>query len=88
MKRERGGAAPLGAAAVKSQHPHTRPQRVKKSPAPRCHAASREIRRQFYEAYSWFVAAFRTAAEKLKRGDPQPGFPVGCFPPGMPFVRA
>jgi len=33
-----------------------------------------------------FVAAYRTAAEKLQRGDPNPGFPLGCFPPALPFV--
>jgi hypothetical protein len=30
--------------------------------------------------------SYRTAAEKLKRGDPSPGFPLGCFPPALPFV--
>jgi hypothetical protein len=33
-----------------------------------------------------FVAAYRTAAEKLQRGDPNPVFPLGCFPPALPFV--
>jgi hypothetical protein len=36
--------------------------------------------------YAWFVAAFRSAAEKLKQGDREARFPVGSFPPGLPFV--
>jgi hypothetical protein len=59
---------------------------LKKSPAPRLHAASKAMREIFYEGFAWFVAAYRTAADKLKRGDPNPGFPLGCFPPALPFV--
>jgi len=33
-----------------------------------------------------FVAAYRTAAEKLQKGDPGPRFPLGSFPPALPFV--
>ena len=36
--------------------------------------------------YSWFVATFRTAAEKLKAGDRNAPFPAGSFPPALPFV--
>jgi hypothetical protein len=46
------------------------------------------MRRQFWEAYAWFVAAYRDAAEKLRAGDLDPPFPPGCFPPAMPFVGA
>src|SRR4051794_31203815 len=49
--------------------PARRPRRSKKSPAPFVHAASHEIRRELYEAYRWFVAAYRTAADKLRTGD-------------------
>jgi hypothetical protein len=44
------------------------------------------MRQVFYEGFALFVAAYRTAAEKLQRGDPNPGFPLGCFPPALPFV--
>jgi hypothetical protein len=27
------------------------------------------MRHYFYEGFSWFVAAYRTAAEKLQKGD-------------------
>jgi hypothetical protein len=59
---------------------------VKKSPAPLLHAASKLIREVFYEGFALLVAAYRTAADKLKRGDPNPGFPLRCFPPALPFV--
>jgi hypothetical protein len=38
--------------------------------------------------YSSFAAEFREAAEKLKTGNLPAKFPVGSFPPGLPFVRA
>jgi hypothetical protein len=59
---------------------------VKKSPAPLLHAASQEIRQIFHEGFALFVAAYRVATEKLLRGDPNPGFPRGCFPPALPFL--
>ena len=84
--RKRTGARPMGAARILAQHPWTRPERVKKSPAPLLHAASKAVRQIFYEGFALFVAAYRAAAGKLKRGDPNPGFPLGCFPPALPFV--
>ena len=85
-KRKRTGAEPFGAVKILAQAPSTRPERVKKSPAPLLHAASKAVRQIFYEGFALFVAAYRTAAEKLQRGDPNPGFPLGCFPPALPFV--
>jgi hypothetical protein len=49
---------------------------------------AKEVRETFWVAYSTFVAAFREAAEKLKIGDLSVRFPIGSFPPGLPFVRA
>jgi hypothetical protein len=57
-----------------------------KSPAPSVHAASKAARLALYEAYAWFVAAYRTAAEKLRGGDRTVCFPAGSFPPALPFV--
>jgi hypothetical protein len=42
--------------------------------------------RELREAYSWFYAAFQEAAERWKSGDRNACFPVGSFPPGLPFV--
>jgi hypothetical protein len=45
------------------------------------------LRRLFFrEAYAWFVAAYREAAEKLRKGNLGARFPVGSFPPALPFV--
>jgi REP element-mobilizing transposase RayT len=85
-KRKQSGIQPLGRKAILAQHPHHCPEEVKKSPAPRIHAASQAVRRCFYEAYSWFVAAFRDAAAKLRAGDRMASFPAGSFPPALPFV--
>ena len=49
-------------------------------------AASKSMGRTLYEAYAWFVAAFRAAAEKLRTGDRDAPFPRGSFPLALPFV--
>ena len=86
-ERKRTGDQPLGATAILRQSPHTWPNKTKKSPSPGFHAATRAARRELWEAYARFVAAFREASEKLRHGDRTARFPVGSFPPGLPFVR-
>ena len=85
-RREAAGIRPLGIAAVLAQDPLHRPARIKKSPAPLVHAATKAMRQLFWEGYALFVAAYRSAAERLKAGDAAPPFPAGCFPPALPFV--
>jgi hypothetical protein len=85
-RRANNGSQPLGVAAILGRHPHHRPARLKKSPAPLFHALREAVRRELYEGYAWFVAAFRDAAEKLRAGDRNASFPAGCFPPALPFV--
>jgi hypothetical protein len=87
-QRERSGSQVLGVAAIRRQQPHGRPRRSKKSPAPLFHAASKAIRRELYEGYAWFVAAYREAAKKLRDGSRTVSFPFGSFPPPLPFVAA
>jgi len=87
-QRAASGAEVLGAAGVRAQTALDRPVRPKKSPAPLFHAFSRRVRRELYEAYHQFLGAFRDAAEKWKAGDRNARFPLGSFPPGLPFVRA
>ena len=85
-RRKRTGAKPLGVAAVLAQNPLQRPRKTKKSPAPAFHAASKAVRFVLRDAYTWFVAAYRVAAEKLRAGIRDVVFPRGSFPPPMPFV--
>ena len=74
-----------------AQNPLRRPKKTKKSPAcqlaaPAFHVASKAVRRELWNAYSLFVAAYRDAAEKLRTGIRNVAFPVGSFPPALPFV--
>jgi REP element-mobilizing transposase RayT len=86
--RQESGIEPLGADGVRAQNPETRPRKLSKSPAPFVHAATKAARKAIWEAYAWFVSAFRGAAEKLRAGDRNVAFPIGSFPPRLPFVKA
>ena len=63
-------------------------EKIKKSPAPRFHAATQARRVELYQGFSSFLEAYRRTAEKLKAGEPAPPFPRGSFPPALPFVSA
>ncbi len=82
------GRAPLGVEAIRRQHPHSRPARTKKSPAPAVHAASKAVRKQMKEAYRLFAEAYCEAAARLRAGELGVEFPAGCFPPAGPFIPA
>lgn len=84
--REESMIKPMGPEEVRAQNPESRPRKIKKSPAPFCHALRKSVRKALREAYGMFVAAFREAAEKLRGGDLAARFPPGSFPPGLPFV--
>jgi hypothetical protein len=85
-ERQRTGRTVLGVEAILAQDPQYRPATLDRSPAPLFLTASYSMWRLLYEAYAWFVAAFRAAAEKLRAGDRAAPFPRGSFPPGLPFV--
>ena len=76
----------LGVKAILSRDPLYRPPTLARSPAPRVHAATKTARRAFYEIYAAFISAFREASERLRRGDRDAPFPLGSFPPALPFV--
>ena len=86
--REESLIPPLGADGVRAQNPETRPRKIKKSPAPFFHALRKKVRKALWDAYCGFFAAFREAAERWRAGDRSAVFPVGSFPPGLPFVTA
>jgi REP-associated tyrosine transposase len=81
------GKVPRGPEVIRRQNPLDQAARPKKSPAPFCHAISKEARRQLREAYRLFVEAYRQASAQLRAGDRNARFPEGCFPPALPFVR-
>ncbi len=88
VRRRASGKGILGVKKIRAQNPHGKPFDSKKSPAPAFHAASKAAYRALRAAYSWFVASFYEAAEKLKNHGNNEGFPEGSFPPGLPFVSA
>ena len=69
-----------------SQNPHAAPKNFKRSPAPRFHTATREEYMELLEARRNRLMAYRDAAERLKRGEPDVVFPPDCYPPGLPYV--
>ena len=50
------------------------------------HAASKKIRRELYEGYKHFFAAFQDAAARLRAEEADVLFPPGSFPPAAPWV--
>ena len=58
------------------QSPHHRPRRLKQGHAPLCHAATREGRALFKDAYRTFLNAFQVASEKLREQLPLLGYPT------------
>lgn len=86
LVRSLKGLPVLGVEAILAKDPLHRPASLARSPAPLVHAATKAVRKAFYDAYAWFVAAFREAAERLRLGDRNAPFPSGSFPPALPFV--
>ena len=84
--RKARGVRPPTLTRLLTMKPHDRPKEPKRTPAPWIHAASREVRRVYRERYRRFLEAFLAARERLRSGDPEPGFPEGSFPPRLPFV--
>ena len=75
------GKPVLGVLAVRAQHPHTRPEHLKRSPRPLGHASTRQALKELRGQYRTFVAAFREAAARWRRGDFLVRFPRFSFPP-------
>jgi hypothetical protein len=83
--RQIAGEGVAGRETVLKKNPHET-TRLAKSPPPFVHAFCREMRRRFRQAYSEYLAAFRSAAALLRDGL-RAAFPEGSFPPALPFVR-
>jgi hypothetical protein len=86
LVRSLNGLPVLGVESILAMDPQHRPAHLDCSPAPLVHAATKAARKAFYDAYAWFVSAFRQAAKKLRQGDRSAPFPAGSFPPALPFV--
>lgn len=88
LQQEATGKSPLGADAICRQDPHHEPNRIKKGPAPLVHAVAPAVRRSVRNAYFVFRDAYRYAARRLRAGAMDYEFPVGAFPPPLPFRAA
>ena len=71
---------------LRQQRATERPARMKRSPMPWFHCASRRARRELREAYNLFLVAYRQASEQWRRGQLTAPFPDGCFLPPGPFA--
>ncbi len=85
-RRMAEGKSLLGVKAVLRRHPHDRPKKLSRSPAPPFHAATKEAWTSLRDTYNAFAASFREAAEALKAGVLDFEFPPGSFPPSLPYV--
>ena len=87
-ERRAQGIRLRGTEAVRRQNVRQRPNRMKRSPAPAFHAATKRARLSLTTIYRCFEIAYRHAAERWRAGDRKASFPEGSFPPSAPFVLA
>ena len=85
-RQEKESSGVLGVTAILNTHPQTRPEKVKKSPAPLVHAKDAEVRREMIERYRQFAVAYWSASKALRSGETDVRFPEGSFPPSLPYV--
>jgi hypothetical protein len=85
-ERRRTGQKVLGVKKILKIAPLCRPATVETSRKPRFHTFCKSVYRQMWEAYSWVLAAFRDAADRLRGGERNVVFPEGTHPPSLPFV--
>jgi REP element-mobilizing transposase RayT len=86
LEKERYGV--LGVKEVLAQAPWERPLKMKRSPAPWCHAADGLTRKLYKLVYRKFVEVYQEASERLRRGERNVRFPVHCFPPPLAYTGA
>jgi hypothetical protein len=71
----------LGVARIAKQDPHRRPEPLKRSPEPWCHADSLSIWATYRAAYRRFANWFREASSRFLAGDLMAVFPPRAFRP-------
>ena len=81
LERRETGKKVLGARRLVRFHPHYRPGKIAKSPAPFVHCNDQKLRKRFVKAYKAFCVAYRTACEAIHAGLTTFCFPEGGLPP-------
>ena len=84
-ENQRRRRKPMNPEKILRQNPHDSPVRIARSPAPMCHASSKQRFWGYVEFYGTFLQAYRTASEAFRGGDlaALEQFPPGCFRPGF-----
>ena len=80
-KEKRRGKMALGVKKVLAQHPHTRPEKSKRSKRPLCHTTCRHLRKAFKVQYREFLQAYWEASALYITGVFDACFPPGTFRP-------
>ena len=83
LRRE--GKTVLGAKRVQRVDPWHRPEATKRSPAPAFHTKDPARRKRLYEDRTEFRIAYANASAELRSGRLDAEFPIGSFPPALPF---
>lgn len=73
----------LGRAGILRQNPLRRAKKKEPTPRPPCHTSFPALLREHLETFRAFVAAFRSASERWRRGEVDVVFPEGAY---RPFV--
>jgi hypothetical protein len=87
-RKEQGPRSFFGKKEILSQHPHTRPEKIKKAAAPSCHCSCPEKRKEYRISYRYFVDLFKTAAQKLRNRRLPVEFPDHCFLPTFGYAKS
>jgi len=84
------GRTPMTVEQILAQDPHSKPATIDRSPAPFVHASNHSTERDFRVAYRAFVDAFRAGALRMRDRvrEIREMFPLGAFPPQLPFASA
>jgi REP element-mobilizing transposase RayT len=76
----------LGVQKILEQDPHDFPEKTAKSPAPPCHASSKEQWKAYKDFLRQVVALYETVSSRFRRGLARlEEFPAYCYPPRLPF---
>jgi REP element-mobilizing transposase RayT len=84
LEKQRGGV--LGVRQVLTQAPWERPLKIRRSPAPWCHASDGLTRKLYKLVYRKFVELYQEASERLRHGECNVKFPAHCFPPPLAYT--
>jgi hypothetical protein len=78
----------LGRAGVLRQNPLRRARKKERTPRPPCHTSFPALLKEHLETFRAFVAAFRSASERWRRGEVHVVFPEGAYRPFVwPLLR-